>query len=221
MSRADARSLYGSGQSWLARYVERHETRRSDLTVRENRRRLLSGLRGRVIELGCGDGRSFEHYPAEVELVLAVEPDPVARVEAIRRAAECSVRIEVVDGSAAKLPVADSSFDAAFSCWYLCSVPDQAAALKELRRVLRPGGELRFYEHVRSYNRLFSALQRLVDRLYWPRLLGGCRTALDSERAIGDAGFEIVELERGFHSSSLVTLPSAPFVLGMARAPRV
>lgn len=185
--------------------------------MREHRRRLLAGLHGRVIELGCGDGRNFEHYPDSVELVLAVEPDPAARAEAVRRAAECTTRIEVVDGIADRLPAGDRSFDTAVSCWYLCSVPDQAAALREVRRVLSPGGELRFYEHVRSPRRLFLGLQETVDVLYWPRLLGGCRTALDSEQAICRAGFGIVSLERGFHCSSTLTLPSAPYILGAAR----
>lgn len=169
-----------------------------------------------MIEVGCGDGRNFEHYPAAVELVLAVEPDPAARAEAVRRAAECATPVEVVDGVADRLPAADADFAAAVSCWYLCSVSDQAAALLEIRRVLVQGGELRFYEHVRADNPVFRGLQRLVDLLYWPRLLGGCRTALDSRRAICGAGFEITELKRGFHSSSLLTLPSAPFILGTA-----
>ncbi|MGA9762408.1 MAG: class I SAM-dependent methyltransferase [Gaiellaceae bacterium] len=211
-------SLYGSDQSRLARYLERRERRRPDQVAREHRRRLLGGLSGRVIEVGCGDGRNFDLYPPEVELVVGVEPDPVALGEAARRAAECTVRVEVVAGSAEKLPVVDRSFDAAVSCWMLCSVPDRAAVLRELHRVLAGAGELRFYEHVRSRQRLFRALQGTVDALYWPRLVGGCRTALDSEQAIREAGFEIVALEHGFHSSSLLTLPSAPYILGTARA---
>ncbi|HEY5478536.1 MAG TPA: class I SAM-dependent methyltransferase [Gaiellaceae bacterium] len=213
----DSGSLYGSGQSWLARYLQRRERRRPDPVVREHRRRLLAGLEGRVIEVGCGDGRNFELYPASVELVLAVEPDSAARAEATRRAADCATPIEVIEGSADRLPVADAGFDAAVSCWLLCSVYDQAAALRELRRVLGPAGELRFYEHVCSRNRVFLRLQRLVDILYWPRLLAGCRTALDSERVMRDAGFEILKLERLFHSSSLLTIPSAPHILGAAR----
>ena len=171
-----------------------------------------------MIEVGCGDGRNFELYPSEVELVVAVEPDPTARNEASRRAAECATRIEVREGPAENLPIADASFDAAVSCWLLCSVPDRAAVLRELRRTLSIGGELRFYEHVRSRHRLFRTLQRVVDALYWSRLLGGCRTMLDNEKAIREADFEIVALERGFHSSSLLTLPSAPYILGSARA---
>jgi ubiquinone/menaquinone biosynthesis C-methylase UbiE len=182
---------------------------------------LLAGLCGRVLELGCGDGRSFEHYPTAVEHVLAVEPDPTARAAAAERARDAAVRIDVVEGDAESLPAEDGSFDAAVAVWVLCSVGDPAVALRELRRVLRSGGELRFYEHVRSENAAFRVLQHTVDSLFWTRSLGGCRTTRDTVAAIRAAGFQIAELDRGFHSSSLVTITSAPYVLGTARRRRV
>jgi SAM-dependent methyltransferase len=211
--------LYGPQQSRFARYLERREQRRPDDVAREHRRRLLAGLRGRVIEVGCGDGRAFEHYPREVEHVLAVEPDPTARAVAAERAREAAVTIQVVDGVAEALPAKDGALDAAVLLWVLCSVPDPGAALREVRRVLRPGGELRFYEHVRSENPAFRGFQRAGDALFWTRSLGGCRTTRDSVAAIRAAGFEIVELDRGFHSSSWLTITSAPYVLGVARSP--
>jgi SAM-dependent methyltransferase len=209
--------LYGSEQSRFARYLERREARRPDPVARELRRRLLGGARGRVLELGCGDGRAFEHYPPEVTSVLAVEPDPNARAAALGRAGEAAVPIEVVDGDAESLPAADGSADVAVVVWVLCSVPDPSAALRELRRVLVPGGELRFYEHVRSRNALFRGLQHAVDALFWTRVLGGCRTTRDAVAAIEGAGFELAALDRGFHSSSVLTITSAPYVLGVAR----
>ena len=209
--------LYGSDQSRFARYLERRETRNPDPVALELRQRLLTGLRGRVLEVGSGDGRNFLHYPPAVSRVLAIEPDPNARAVAAERAAEARVPIEVVDGVATPLPAEDASFDAAVLVWVLCSVPDPAAALQELRRVLVPGGELRFYEHVGSGNAAFRALQRAGDALFWTRALGGCETTRDSVRAIEEAGFEIASLDRGFHSSTVLTITAAPYVLGVAR----
>jgi ubiquinone/menaquinone biosynthesis C-methylase UbiE len=169
-----------------------------------------------VLEVGAGDGRSFEHYPPHVSGVLAVEPDPTARANAEQRARGAAVPIEVVDGVAEALPARDGSFDAAVMMGVLCSVPEPAVALAELRRVLGRG-ELRFWEHVRSENVLFQNVQRLVDALFWTRALGGCETTRDTEGAIRDAGFQIVALDQGFHSSSLLTITSAPYILGVAR----
>jgi SAM-dependent methyltransferase len=170
-----------------------------------------------VLEVGCGDGRAFEHYPSRVEHVLGVEPDATARSAAAERAAAAPVLIDVVDGVADALPAEDGSVDAAVAMGVLCTVPDPAAALRELHRVLTPGGELRFWEHVRSPGAAFRALQRAGDALFWTRALGGCRTTRDTEAAIRAAGFRIVSLDRGFHSSSLLTITSAPYVLGIAR----
>ena len=211
------RSLYGPQQSRFARYLERREARSPDAGYRELRRRLVAGLHGAVIEVGAGGGPTFEHYPPEVVRLLAVEPDPVARGQAAERAAGLDFPVHVVEGLADRLPAADDSYDAAVVSGVLCSVPDPHAALRELRRVLRPGGELRFLEHVRSGSRAFRALQRAVDRLFWTRALGGCETTRDTLGAIRSAGFEVESLERGFHSSSPLTITSAPYVLGTAR----
>lgn len=176
-------------------------------------------MRGRVIEVGAGDGRSFEHYPPEIEQLVAVEPDPVARGQAVERARAAAPAIEVVAGVAEALPVADGSFDVAIVMGVLCSVPDVPAALAELQRVLVAGGELRFWEHVRSRNPAFALVQHAADRAFWTRTLGGCETTRDTEAAIRSAGFEVLRVEHGFHSSSLLTIPCAPFVLGAARRP--
>ena len=210
-------TLYGEQQSRFARYLERREQRRPDLLAQEIRRRVLAGLSGEVIEIGSGDGRSFEHYPPGVERLLAVEPDPTARASAAPRAAGASFPIEIVQGDAGALPAGDAAFDAAVVMGLLCSVPDPAAALGELRRVLKPGGELRFWEHVRSGNAAFRGVQRAVDRLFWTRSLGGCETTRDTLAAIRTAGFELDRVDHGFHSSSLLTITSAPYVLGVAR----
>ncbi len=170
-----------------------------------------------MVEIGCGQGSAFEHYGTEVDAVLAVEPDPTARVAARERAAEAAVPIEVAEGFAERLPAADGAYDAVVAIWVLCSVPDQADALREIRRVLAPGGELRVYEHVRSPHAQFRAVQHAVDSLFWTRSLGGCRTTRDTEAAICAAGFEFDWIERGFQSSSLLTITAAPHILGVAR----
>jgi SAM-dependent methyltransferase len=159
-------TLYGPRQSRFARYLERREERRPDPVARELRGRVLAGLRGQVLELGCGDGRAFELYRPGVERVLAVEPDPHAREVAAGRARDAAIPIEVVDGDARALPAEDGTFDAAVLVWVLCSVPDPTAVLRGLRRVLKPGGELRFYDHVRSPHALFRSLQRAADWLF-------------------------------------------------------
>jgi ubiquinone/menaquinone biosynthesis C-methylase UbiE len=170
-----------------------------------------------VLEVGCGDGRSFEHYPTRVTQLVAVEPDPNARAVAAECARTAAVPIDVVNGTAEALPAEDGSFDAVVSMGVLCTVPDPAATLAEVRRVLEPTGELRFWEHVRSRQLPLRLLQRSLDMLFWTRALGGCRTTRDTEATIATSGFELVSLDRGFHSSSPVTITAAPYIIGIAR----
>jgi ubiquinone/menaquinone biosynthesis C-methylase UbiE len=190
-------------------------TRKQPAEVREHRRELLSGLSGRVLELGAGTGANFGFYPAQVSEIVAVEPEPYLRAKATQAAASASGRVTVVDATADRLPVEDASCDAAIACLVLCSVPDQSAALAELRRVLRPGGELRFYEHVLSHKPRAARRQRVVDRLFWPRAFGGCHTARDTPTAIAGAGFTI-ERERRLSVGPRLA-PAATHVLGSAR----
>jgi hypothetical protein len=89
--------------------------------------------------------------------------------------------------------------------------------MREINRVLVPGGQFHFYEHVRSPHMTFRGLQRAIDSLYWTRALGGCRTTRDTEGAIRTAGFDFQSLEHGFNSSSLLTVTSGPYILGIAR----
>ena len=129
----------------------------------DHRRELLAGLAGRVLEVGAGNGLNFAHYPPAVTEVLAVEPEPYLRGLAEVAARQAPVSVRVVDGSADALPAADASMDAAVASLVLCSVPDQARALAELHRVLRPGGDLRFFEHVRADTVGLARVQRLAD----------------------------------------------------------
>lgn len=183
----------------------------------EHRRELLAGLNGRVLELGAGNGLNFHYYPATVTEVVAVEPEDYLRDRARHAASNAPVSVTLVDAVADRLPFPDHSFDAAVASLVLCSVPDQDNALTELRRVLRPGGELRFYEHVRPNNPRTAAIwQRLDDWNIWPRLAGGCHAARDTEAAIRAAGFTVERCRRFSFKGGPA---SAPYILGIARRP--
>jgi ubiquinone/menaquinone biosynthesis C-methylase UbiE len=184
----------------------------------EHRRRLLAGLSGRVIEVGAGNGLNFDFYPESVTEVIAVEPEATLREAALQASREAPVKINVVDGVSGRLPVEDGSCDAGVASLVLCSVPDQARALAELRRVIRPGGELRFYEHVVSQRGFPARLQRLADATFWPRVGGGCHMSRDTTKAIEEAGFAIERRER-FPFSPGAPVPALAHVLGVARRP--
>jgi ubiquinone/menaquinone biosynthesis C-methylase UbiE len=182
----------------------------------KERTELLADLFGRVIEVGCGAGVNFGFYPPHVTEVLAIEPERHLREQALKAAAAAGVPNTVVDGVAANLPVPDASFDAGVVSLVLCSVSDPAAALGELMRVIKPGGELRFFEHVVAHNRIGAAIQRGFDATIWPWVAGGCHCARDTGAAIREAGF-LVESERRF--AMKVPLPVIPQVVGIARRP--
>ena len=181
-----------------------------------HRRETLAGLSGRVVELGAGNGRNFGFYPSTVGEVVAVEPEPYLRALAVEAVADAPVAVTVVDGVAGHLPFEDASFDAAVACLVLCTVPDQAAALHDLRRVLRPDGELRFLEHVHAERGALRAVQSFADasRL-WPLIAGGCHAARDTLDAIEGAGFTVADVRR-FDFSPGPPLPAVPHVLGRA-----
>ncbi|MBB2910309.1 ubiquinone/menaquinone biosynthesis C-methylase UbiE [Streptosporangium becharense] len=181
----------------------------------ERREALLAGLSGKVVEVGAGNGLTFAHYPPTVTRVLAVEPEPRLRRLARDNAHRALVPVDVVGGLADRLPAEDASFDAAVMSLVLCSLPDQASALREVRRVLRPGGELRFLEHVLADSPGMIRVQRLLDATVWPRLFGGCHTGRDTAAAIARAGFTVERLERFLLPR--VRTPLSFLILGVAR----
>ena len=181
----------------------------------DRRRETLAGLSGRVIEIGSGSGPNFAHYPEAVSELVAVEPEANLRAKAEEAARDSGRSIRVIDAVADRLPFADGAFDAAVAVLVLCSVPNQAAALGELHRVVRAGGELRFYEHVIGSSKRLSVLQRsLAPGL--SKLFGGCRADRDTGRAIEEAGFRI-ERNRRFLIRTIIEVPAAPRILGTAR----
>lgn len=184
----------------------------------ERRDSLLDGLTGEVIEVGCGDGKNFPHYPAAVTGVRAVEPEPHMRRLALAGAANAPVPVSVTGGRGEQLPAADASADAAVFCFSLCSIADPGAALREAYRVLRPGGELRYLEHVRADTPGLIRAQRLLDATIWPRMAGGCVLGHDAAAAIREAGFAIERLDR-FLWPPGTRSPFTFFVQGTARRP--
>jgi SAM-dependent methyltransferase len=180
------------------------------------RRRVCAGLAGDVVEIGFGSGLNAPFYPAAVTRVAAVEPSDLAwRLASERlRAAAVPVRRAGLDGQS--LPFADGSYDAAVSTCTLCSIPDVATALAELRRVLKPGGTLHFLEHglapdehVRRWQRRLEPLQR--------RLVGGCHLTRPIAALVTAAGFTITELDV-FYQEGIPKVTGADS-LGVAVAP--
>jgi ubiquinone/menaquinone biosynthesis C-methylase UbiE len=188
------------------------------LGVEEHRKKLLAGLSGTVIEVGAGNGLNFAHYPTTVSEVLAVEPEPHLRNLALVAAAAAPVAVELVDAVAQRLPVGDASCDAGVVSLVLCSVPSQARALAELMRVIRPGGELRFYEHVLSQEPKRARWQRRITPI-WSFFGGGCHPARDTAAAIEKAGFQIEEIERLSVGPENVFNAASPHIVGRARRP--
>ena len=184
----------------------------------EHRARLLADVAGRVLEVGAGTGSNFPHYPATVTEVVAVEPEPRLRRQAEAAAPSATVPVTVVDGVADRLPADDSSVDVVVTTLVLCSVPDQALALAEIHRVLRPGGRLFFWEHVRADSTGLARVQRVLDATIWPAVGGGCHTGRDTVSAIIAAGFAVERLEHFRFPESGPAMPASPHVLGTARA---
>jgi SAM-dependent methyltransferase len=198
----------------FARMYERISRESERRGTAEHRDRALAGLTGRVIEIGAGNGLNFGHYPTTVTEVLAVEPEHRLRALAEQAATRAPVPVRVVPGHADALPTDDATFDAAVAFLVLCSVPRVAGALAEIRRVLIPGGELRFFEHVRSGQPLLGLLQDALAPV-WSRAAGGCHPNLDTAAAIQAAGFHLEQSDRICYAP-LRFVPAHAHILGRA-----
>jgi len=179
---------------------------------RPHRQYLAGDLSGRVLDLGCGTGATFPHLAGVPDLtVYAVEPDPYMRGRAARRAASVGLDVDIAAARAEQLPFAAESLDAVLAGMVLCTVEDPAAALAEVARVLRPGGELRFFEHVRGE----GVRGRLQDRAtpLWRRVAGGCHAnRATGERIEAHPRFRVTDLTR----LDVGVFPVRPFVRGTA-----
>ena len=203
----------------VARMWDRMSHKAEDMGAAAHRSEALAGLSGRVIEVGAGNGMNFAHYPDTVSEVLAVEPEPFLRARAEVAAAAAPIGVQVLAGVAEHLPGEDGEFDAGVASLVLCSVGDLDAALRELFRVIRPGGELRFYEHVRSERPGFARFQRGFD-VIWTRVNGwGCHAARDTPAAISRAGFVVESMRRFTFRISRAETALSPHVIGIARRP--
>lgn len=185
--------------------------------IRTLRRENLVGLSGRVLEVGAGVGTNFSYYPESVEQVVAIEPEHRLAQRARAAATDAPVAVQVT-GAMAEDFSADEPFDAVVCSLVLCSVGDPEAVLRQLYSGLRPGGELRYLEHVASGG-FRGRLQRLADATVWPRLFGNCHTHRDTERLILGAGFEVDGARRELTMPTWVPLPVSEFALGRARRP--
>src|SRR5882757_48316 len=186
-------------------------------SVRAWRREVLAGVSGRVLEVGAGTGTNFALYPDSVKEVVALEPErrltPIARKAALSAPVPvtvCDTTIECLD--------AGEPFDAVVCSLVLCSVDQAEAVLQQIFSILRPGGELRYLEHIASAGAR-GRLQRLADATVWPRLFGNCHTHRDTERAILDAGFKVDTSRREWTLPVWAPLPVSELLLGRARRP--
>jgi SAM-dependent methyltransferase len=158
------------------------------------RGRVCEGLVGDVVEIGFGSGLNIPFYPATVTRVAAVEPSDLAWKLAEERLRTAPVRVERSGLDGQSLPFADDSFDAALSCWTLCTIPDVAAALREVRRVLKPGGTMHFIEHGLAPDERVRRWQRRLDPLE-QRLFAGCHLTRPIVDLLTTAGFTITDLD--------------------------
>jgi SAM-dependent methyltransferase len=191
---------HAPGTLALMRRMPQHElyetliARADAAGLADRRGELVTGLRGRILEIGCGTGAMFRHY-RHVTHVTALEPDDAFAARARVAAAEASADITVISGTAEAIPLPDGAVDAAVVALVLCSVASPEAVCRELARVVRPGGQVRLLEHVRSPRRLAGALMRLVDPL-WLRLnRQGCHMDRDPVPALEGAGLVIDRVE--------------------------
>ncbi|MFI5510687.1 class I SAM-dependent methyltransferase [Mycobacterium sp. NPDC051804] len=196
----------------LWKVMSTHETD----AIRQLRRENLAGLSGRVLEVGAGTGTNFEFYPDTVTEVVAVEPEHTLAEVALKAAATAPVSVTVsTDTVEQYLASGGEPFDAVVCSLVLCSVDEPENVLRELHSLLKPGGELRYLEHIASSGAR-GGLQKFADATLWPRLLGNCHTHRDTEASITGAGFAVSGARREWTMPTWVPLPVSEFAIGRA-----
>lgn len=173
------------------------------------RRDLLASLSGTVLEIGAGTGRNVPLFPSDLTSLVLAEPDRHMRARLVQVTAEVGLDVEIIAAPVEDLPFGDASFDAVVATLVLCSVRDQATALREIRRVLRPDGHFVFIEHVAATN-LPRRLrwQRRVEPL-WSRVSGNCHLSRCTAEAIETAGFRFIRIESaGMRKAPAIVRPT-------------
>jgi SAM-dependent methyltransferase len=190
--------------------MARHEPESLKRLRREN----LAGLSGRVLEVGAGTGTNFELYPDTVTEVVAVEPERRLAERARQAAATAPVPVNVSTDTVEQFSDGEP-FDAAVCSLVLCSVDEPDHVVRQLLSLLKPGGELRYLEHVASTGAR-ERLQKLADATLWPRMAGNCHTHRHTEQTIVDAGFSVSDARREWVLPAWVPVPTSEVAIGRA-----
>lgn len=169
-------------------------------TLREVRERVCDGLAGDILEIGYGSGLNQPHLPASVRSVAAVEPSSVGLSLSAERRAASPIPVTVVGDDAQHLPLPDDSFDAALCTWSLCGMSDPAAALREIRRVLKPGAALHFVEHGLAPDTSTARMQRRFNRVN--KALAGCILDMDVRALLDGSGLTVTSMETFYEKGS-------------------
>lgn len=208
------------GHKWFAATFDSLTARNERTFMKDIRPRIVNGASGRVLEIGAGTGNSLTYYHGRTfeELVLT-EPDPYMMERLQRKLAVAEIEAKVVQAPAEELPFPDASFDTVLSVHVLCSVRNLPRAVAEVRRVLKPAGQFRFFDHVRSRNLVGALGQDLVQPI-WSWLGAGCHPNRDIAGAVEAAGFSLAELERLYPwpavQPMLICAFARPHVFGVA-----
>lgn len=186
-----------------------------ELGLREVRREVLAGAVGRTLDVGTGTGSNLPLFPDRIEELVLAEPDRYMRKVLSGKLAQANApSAELIAAPAESLPFEDASFDCISCTMVLCTVPDPAAALNEMARVLKPGGKLLFLEHVRSEDPVFARRQDRMERP-WRFVADGCHCNRDSLAAIESSPFTVNALKRGGMPGAPLFMK--PLIYGSAR----